>query len=243
MPTPPILAEVTRRDVRTGQAHVESVHAGDLVVATVDGTVVLHLGAADRTIVPRSAVKPFQAAACLELLATHGPVTVPAADLAVAWASHRGEAAQLAAVRRLLERARVDPSALTCPPAVAEATPGAAPSRLQHNCSGKHALFALAGRALGCSTDALLDPDGELQRAVLGTVARWVGPLEGLTVDGCGAPAVLVPLRRLAAGFAALAVDDELAAVRAAGLAHPELVGGSGRLESALLAAGAVAKV
>jgi L-asparaginase II len=240
MLTGPVLAEVTRRDVRTGEEHVESVHAGSLVVARADGSVIVAAGDPDLAVLPRSAVKPFQAAASLARLEGEVP---SAAELAVAWASHRGEPAQLAAVRQLLERAGCQPEQLTCPPAVAEATPGAVPSRLQHNCSGKHALFALAGRALGCAGPALVDPDGPLQREVLGRMAGWLGPAVGLGVDGCGAPAVVVPLRRLAAAFAAFAVAPQLRVVRDAGLAHPLLVGGPGRLESALLGAGVVAKV
>jgi L-asparaginase II len=240
MLTGPVLAEVTRCDVRTGEERVESVHTGSLVVARADGSVLLSAGSADLAVFPRSAVKPFQAAAGLDLLDGGIPTS---GEVAVAWASHRGEAAQLAAVRQLLMRAGREPEELTCPPAVAEATPGASPSRLQHNCSGKHALFALAGRSLGTAGAALLDPDGPLQRAVLARLADWLGPLTGLGVDGCGAPAVVVPLHRLAGAFAALAAAPQLQLVRDAGLAHPALVGGQGRVESALLGAGVVAKV
>lgn len=240
MLTGPIVAEVTRRDVVTDRALVESVHAGHLVVTRGDGSTVLAAGQADLPVYARSAVKPFQAAASLEVL---GDPELTSAEVAVAWASHRGEAAQVAAVRRLLERSGCTPEQLTCPAATAEATPGAAPSRLQHNCSGKHALFALAGPVLGCRGPALLDPEGPLQRVVLGKLAGWLGPATGLGVDGCGAPAVVVPLHRLAGAFASLAVAPQLQVVRAAGLANPALVGGEGRLESALLRAGVVAKV
>ncbi|MFU8839731.1 MAG: asparaginase [Nitriliruptoraceae bacterium] len=240
MLTGPVLAEVTRRDVRTGVEHVESVHAGSLVVARPEGSVLLSAGAPDLAVFPRSAVKPLQAAVGLELLDDAAPTS---GEIAVAWASHRGEPAQLAAVQQLLVRAGRGPEELTCPPAVAEATPGATPSRLQHNCSGKHALFALAGRSVGVAGVALLDPDGPLQRVVLDRLGTWLGPVAGHGVDGCGAPAVVVPLHRLAAAFAALAVAPRLEAVRDAGLTHPDLVGGQGRLESALLGAGVVAKV
>jgi L-asparaginase II len=240
--TGPVLAEVTRRDVRSGAHHVESVHAGHLVVARLDGSVVVSAGSPELPVFPRSALKPFQAAASLELLGAAAAELTPP-EVAVAWASHRGEPAQLDAVRRLLARSGRAPDELTCPPAVAEASPGAAPSRLQHNCSGKHALFALAGVALGCAGPALLEPDGPLQREVLRRLADRLGPVLGVGVDGCGAPAVVVPLHRLATAFAAFAVAPELAIVRDAGLLAPGLVGGQGRLESALLAAGVVAKV
>lgn len=240
----PIVAEVTRRDVRTGIEHVESAHAAHLVVVGPDSEVVASCGEPHHPTFLRSTAKPVQATACLEVLDASGdPGTPSRAELAVAWASHRGEAVHLAAVRRLLRRSGTAATDLTCPPATAEADPGTAPSRLQHNCSGKHALFALAGARLGLCGAALLDPDAALQRRVLATLEDVFGPPLALGVDGCGAPAVAVPLASLAAGFASLAVEPRFARVRQAGLAHPDLVGGQGRLETALLAAGLVAKV
>jgi L-asparaginase II len=237
-----LLAEVTRRDVRTGDEVVESRHLGHAVVTDVDG------GSRPRSVTrscrpscarPRSRSRRPPASSCSTSPA--GRRAPP--ELAVAWASHRGEERHVDAVRRLLRRSATPPEQLTCPPAAPEADPGATPHRLWHNCSGKHALFALAGQHQGTSHDRLLDPDGPLQRVVLGVLEEVLGPLAAVGVDGCGAPAVEAPLAALARGYAALAVDDRFARVREAGLAHPGLVGGEGRLESALLGAGVVAKV
>ncbi len=250
MTPPAVIAEVTRHDGRLER--VESRHRGHLVVVGPDG-IELALGDAGTELFPRSAVKPFQATACLEVLAEHGPVDpgdLTDAEVAVAWASHRGEQRHLDVVRRLLARSGTAPEGLTCPPALPEAdttwppaSPGEPPSRLRFNCSGKHALFALAGRGLGLRGRALLDPDGSLQRQVLRTVADACGELLGTGVDGCGAPAVVTRLTGLADGYRQLVADPRWARVREAGLAHPPLVGGTGRVESALLAAGVVAKV
>ncbi|MFW6009859.1 MAG: asparaginase [Actinomycetota bacterium] len=236
------LVEVTRRDVRSGGQLVESLHAGHVVVADADGVVHGALGVADLPVFVRSAVKPLQATACLELLADADQPPPAPRELAVAWASHRGEPRHLQAVEALLQRAGVAPEQLTCPPAVGHADPDAAPTRLQHNCSGKHALFAVAGGTLGLTGSALLDPDAPLQRAVLATLEVELGYLAGVGVDGCGAPAAVGPLDGLAASFARLASEPRFAPVREAGFAYPGLVGGEGRLESALLARGVVAK-
>ena len=244
-PRAALLAEVTRRDQRDGTEVVESTHAGHLVVCGPGGRVVSSLGAPERTTFVRSAVKPLQAAACLEILAAQGGAAVVPSlrETAVAWSSHRGEPQHLAAVTELLARSGTAPTALTCPPAAPEADPGATPTRLRHNCSGKHALFALAGAALGVRGPALLDPDGPLQRRVLGQLSDALGPPVALATDGCGAPAVAVPLHRLASGFQRVLTDPRYAPVREAGAAYPLLVGGEGRLESALCAAGVTAKV
>jgi L-asparaginase II len=249
-PAAPSVAEVTRRDVRTGVEHVESAHAAHLVVSGPDGEVVASCGDALHPTFLRSTAKPVQATSCLEVLDASAASATSAAsravpgpaEVAVAWASHRGEPVHLAAVRGLLRRSGTAATELTCPPATAEAEPGARPSRLQHNCSGKHALFALAGARLGLSGAALLDPEDALQRRVLATLEEVFGPPLAIGIDGCGAPAVAVPLAALASGFAQLAVAPRFARVRDAGRAHPGLVGGEGRLESALLSVGVLAK-
>lgn len=236
------LVEVTRTDVRSGDEVVESKHRGHLVVATADAEVVAALGDPDQRTFVRSTAKPFQASACLELLGPSGD-HLSGPELALAWASHRGEPIHLDTARRLIERSGTAPYQLTCPPAVSEADPGASQTRLAHNCSGKHGLFALAGHHQGTPRDRLLDPDGPLQRVVGEVLAEVFGPPQAVGTDGCGAPAVAAPLVRLAAGFAALAGHDRWERVREAGLAHPQLVGGTGRLETALLGVGIVAKV
>lgn len=244
------LAEVTRGDGRRGSTFVESVHLGHLVLVRLDdhrlaadrsraAADALALGAADVEVFVRSAAKPLQAAACLDLL---DDLPLTAEQVAVGWASHRGEQRHLDAVEGLLAHAGIPADALTCPPAVAEDAPGADPSRIQHNCSGKHALFAVTGQRMGVGREDLLDPDGELQRFVLEALGRRIDVV-GVGVDGCGAPAVVAGLDSLAAAYAGLAAFDWGDRVRRAGFEAPGLVGGEGRLESALLAAGVVAKV
>lgn len=235
------LVEVTRRDIDTAVEVCESVHAGSLVLTDGRGQVQAALGDPEVVVFVRSAAKPFQATACLERLAAAGIPEPDDAEVAVAWASHRGEPRHLDAVRRLLARSATPETAVTCTPAVAEADPGAAPAVLTSNCSGKHALFALAGH--DTPRDRLLDPHGPLQRDVLAVLTEVLGPARAVGVDGCGAPAVAVGLRALAEGYARLAYEPRWAVVRRAGLAHPGLVGGEGRLESALLGCGVLAKV
>lgn len=252
------LVEVTRRDVASGAEHVESVHHGHLALVDAGGTPLRVAGAAAAPVLPRSAVKPLQAVACLELLAGADADLADALtddEVAVGWASHRAEPDQLAAVRALLGRAGLGEDVLTCPAAGVADDPAAPRTPLAHMCSGKHALFALTAHVLGLPTDrdALLAADGPLQTRVLARVAELTGPHLGVAIDGCGAPAVVMPLAALARAFADLAVADDAASarVRTAGLARPLLVGGSERraggvrvplVDSALLAAGVVAK-
>jgi L-asparaginase II len=234
------LVETTRWDQADGRDVVESVHHGHVVVVGEGGAVRARLGDPEYLTFVRSSVKPLQAATCLRLLGA-AAADLTDEELAVAWASHRAEPEQLAAIVRLLDRSGTAPEDLTCPPDRGEADPGP-PSRLANNCSGKHALFALAGSGLGCRAECLVDPTGPLQREVLADLDRHVGPIHAIAVDGCGAPVVAVPLIGLARGFWALPDLADAAPLLAAGHKHPGLVGGAGRAETALLAAGVVAK-
>lgn len=234
------LAVTARRDQRSGELWPESVHRGHLVVVGADGGELAALGSPAVVVFVRSAAKPFQATACLELLE---PTSRPAGpELAVAWASHRGEPRHLEAVRALLARSGTPAEALTCPPALRAADPTTGRARIHHNCSGKHAMFALAGQAVACRRAELTAPDGRLQGRVLDVLAEALGPASAVAVDGCGAPAVAVPLMALARGYLRLATRGRWRAVVEAGLAHPGLVGGDGRLDTELLRAGVVAK-
>lgn len=236
------LAEVTRRDVQGDLDIGESTHRGSLAVCDTDGRVLASLGDPWRSTFVRSTAKAFQSTACLELLALAGGAPSPP-EIAVSWASHRGEPRQIEAVRRLLGRSATTADQLTTPPDRPEADPGATPAPILHNCSGKHALFALAGREQACPRDRLLEADGPLQRPVLAVLEEVLGPLDAVGTDGCGAPAVAVPLARLARAYAALVSEERWSQVREAGLAHPRLVGGVDRLETALLEVGVVAKI
>jgi len=250
------LVEVTRRDVLSGREIVESVHLGHLVAVDGEGGITHEDGDAQLVVFPRSALKPLQATLCLELLDGVG-VELSVEEVAVGWASHRAEPAQLAAVRTLLSRAGVTDGdvedVLTCPRAPIPDDPSAPRSHLAHNCSGKHALFALTAHALGLPTDraTLLAHDGPLQSRLIEGLGGMLGPVDAVGVDGCGAPALAMPLVAVAHAFARLAGDDRYARVRAAGLAHPALIAGHERgrggtrrpaVDTALLGVGVVAK-
>jgi len=263
MGRPPIapvpLVEVTRRDTLTGSELVESVHHGHLVAVDAQGRVSRSLGDPDRIVFPRSALKPFQATACLELITEVDPTLAAAltdAEVAAAWSSHRAEPDQIAGVRALLRRIGLEEDALSCPRAPVADDPPAPRSRIAHNCSGKHALFALTAHALGLPQDTedrevLLRADGPLQSLVLSRLTDMLGPSDAVGIDGCGAPALALPLVALARAFAALASEPRYARVRRAGLAHPATIAGHERgpggtrlpvVDTALLTAGVVAK-
>lgn len=218
----------------------EAVHSGHVAVVDPAGRLVVGVGDVDAEIYPRSALKPFQAAAALELAGTD----LPSDELAIMAASHTGARAHQACVRRLLDRAGLTARMLRCPPALptdaALLRERPEPRRIAHNCSGKHAGFLLASATLDDDAEHYLSDESSIQRGVL----RWVRDVcatdpGGPGVDGCGAPAWRVPVSAVAAGFAALAIaaNGPLAAVAAAMRTHPLLVGGHGVVDSVLMGA------
>ncbi|MPZ73525.1 MAG: asparaginase [Nitriliruptorales bacterium] len=240
MSAPEGAAEMVRV-VRNGIT--ESVHTGHVVVCEAGGQVVASLGDPERLTFVRSAAKPFQALAVLEVL--DGARTALDSDsLAIACASHEGNGEQQIQAARLLAEAGLDESALQCPPALPRDLQTACeqrwPDPLAHNCSGKHASFLLATVTMGADHATYLDAAHPFQRLLAERLAAACSTqLHGPGVDGCGAPAWLLPLRALAVGFARLSAGHEprLRRIRGAMQTYPELIGAPGAYDTELMRA------
>ncbi|CAP55193.1 asparaginase [Gluconacetobacter diazotrophicus] len=232
---------------------VESRHAGTAVVVDAAGKVVFSLGDIDRPTYPRSAVKAFLALPLVESGAA-GRLGLEDEELALACASHTGEAAHVAVAARMLARTGHDAACLECgthwpvdaDAAHALARAGGAPSALHNNCSGKHAGFV----CLACDQDQKLGgyihPDHPVMREVTAALADVTGAAHGpdnMGIDGCSIPTYAIPLRALAHGFARFGTGHGLgperaraaARLRAAVAAAPFMVGGTGRFDSVLM--------
>jgi L-asparaginase II len=240
----PVVAEL----VRSG--FVEGHHYGSVVALDADGAVDWAVGAVDVPVMPRSCNKPLQAVAMVRL-----GLDLPPELLALACASHSGEPFHLEGARRILGTAGLDEDALQTPedyPLEDEARDaviraGGHRTRLQMNCSGKHAAMLATCVVNGWDTTTYLAPDHPLQVAIRATFEELVGePVTVAAVDGCGAPLLATSLVGLATGFRriALGADPETARVAEAIRRHPEYVSGTRRDERELLTAipGAIGK-
>ncbi len=182
---------------------------------------------------PRSCLKPMQAYAM-----TAVGLDLPLDLLAVACASHSGEAAHLDAVERTLATVGLTVDDLQNTPARpygaaardAARRAGIEPSALQQNCSGKHAAMLATCQTNGWPIEHYLDEAHPLQQAISVEICR-LGLQDAATmhlgIDGCGAPTHAIPLHGLANAFGWLASTES--AVSRAMQAYPELVGGTGR--------------
>ena len=200
----------------------------------------------------RSAVKPLQALGSVRAGVVER-FRLGTRHLAMACASHGGSPDHIAAVGEVLEACGLREEALACGPELPRdprAAEDVRPSRIRHNCSGKHA-FGLA-RCLheGWPLDGYFRAGHPLQGAMRDTVAAACG-VESATeeaTDGCGMRTFALPLAGLARAFGALAGGGLGAAGdRCAGAmrAHPELVAYEGAIDTELMRAedGLVAKI
>jgi len=215
----------------------ESLHHGAGVVIDARGAIVGSVGDPELPVFPRSSLKPFQSSAMVR-----AGLDLPARLLAVVTASHSGEAVHVAAVREILDRfhLEVDDLANTAdrPFGVAERErslrDGSAPSKIDQNCSGKHAGMLATCRINGWPTENYLDSTHPLQVAITNEIGRLAGRADGsvvdVGVDGCGAPTHVMPLVDVARALRTL--QREQSDVVAAMVGHPHLVGGANRIDT-----------
>lgn len=235
-----------------GSVAVENVHYGSIAVVSLDGNVVHAAGDPDWSTFTRSTLKPFQALPFVRE-GGHERFGWTSHEVALACASHSGEAMHVDVVRSMLATVDCDEAQLQCGchvPGWYAATGKTPPadghwSPLQHNCSGKHAGFLAACRLHGEPVDRYLDAASPLQRRVDDAVVALSGTppdAVGRGTDGCSAPNLALPLSRLALLYALLAQGraattdgDALGVLFDAMTTHPELVSGTARSDLALM--------
>jgi L-asparaginase II len=199
------------------RVHAVGVHDGRIVLAAGDPGLFTYL---------RSSAKPIQALPLLRSRPDLGD-----SEIAIACASHLARPEQLAAVRRLLAAAPADEDELEC---------GPEPTRLEHNCSGKHAGFLAVCRVRGWKSRGYRLPEHPLQRELRSEVAA-AAEVEPdsvpIGVDGCGVPTFALTLERIASLFSQLAALDGAPRALAAMRAHPDLIRGPQAADSMLMRA------
>jgi L-asparaginase II len=254
----PVLVEALRGGV------TESVHRGALAIVDADGALHTALGDVERPIFPRSAVKVLQALPLVDSGAAER-YGLSDAELALACASHGGEARHTATAASMLAKADVDVDALECGThwpyfdgaIKALAAAGQQPDALNNNCSGKHAGFVCLGCLMAEQTGkegdrraflrGYVKPEHPVMRevtAALQAATGWDLANTPVGTDGCSIPTYAIPLRHLAHAFARVGTGTALspgraraaARLRAAVARAPEMVAGSGRFDSRVMA-------
>ncbi|MBC5824354.1 MAG: asparaginase [Candidatus Eremiobacteraeota bacterium] len=233
----------------------ESRHVVRYAAAHVDGRLLAAAGDIDMPTYMRSSAKPL---ICAVVVASGAGERYGLSDreLAVAAGSHSGEPFHVAAVRSILAKIGLDETALACGPhaplhaasAQALAAAGEPPRSIHNNCSGKHAAILALAMHRRAGAQGYLRVDHPAQVEILAACARLLDiPRDSMFVgiDGCGIPAIAVPMRAAARFYArvsdpGLFPDPWSAAierVKKAMIANPEYVGGSERFDTALMCA------
>jgi L-asparaginase II len=235
---PPVLATVWRGDV------VEARIRGHVVVGDAAGDPITFAGDPLSASTLRSCVKPLQALPFVRLAADK--LGASPAEIAIACASHQGEDEHLAVVRGLLGKANVPEEALGCGPQLPSDEPtarrllasGGVPKPIHNNCSGKHAAMLATCAVMGWPLDGYMDLEHPCQQAVTAAMSEMLDvdlSQAPRGIDGCGLTTFGLTLLALASGFASAASDPAFQRCQEAMAAHPFLVAGTGRFDTALL--------
>lgn len=242
-----ILIEVLRGNV------VESIHRGDIVVVSCDGSVLHRCGDIGHPTFMRSASKPIQAIAALEygIVEKYG---LDLAEVAILMSSHSGEKMHIDVLKGIITKIGIDINDLQCgthdPLGIDAAreliSKGMTPNSLHCNCSGKHLGQLAAIRVKGAPLEDYYKLEGGIQPEIRDILMKFSG-IEAvqikLGIDGCGLPVYCMPLRNMALAYANLCNENFMNGryiksqnyVISAMTVHPEMIGGKDRFDTELM--------
>jgi L-asparaginase II len=242
--------ELTRGNI------VECVHFGAAAVVDSHGKLLAAVGDPALVTFLRSSAKPFQALPFIEA-GGREKFGLTAREVSLMCSSHSGTDEHVEMVKGMQAKIGVNVDDLQCgmhypihePTADAMKVRGELPTPYRHNCSGKHTGMLAHAKLRAAPLETYLDFHHPIQESILQAFAEMcVLPAEKveLGIDGCSAPNFAVPLYNAALGYARLCDPYELTPGRAAACrtissamtTHPDMVGGPGRFDTALMRAG-----
>ncbi len=244
------LVEITRGNT------VESIHYGAIAVANSDGELVASYGNPQTTSFLRSAAKVFQAIPLIEA-GGHEHFKFTEKEIALLCSSHTGTDAHLETVQGIQSKIGISESDLLCGShrpydlATSDALikKGESPGSNRHNCSGKHTGMLALALYHGLDLNSYLEMSHPIQKQIVASFAdmcRMDSEELEMGIDGCSAPNFSVPLANAAYAWASMADPAELHPKRQkacktivnAILAHPDMVAGPKRFDTAVMQAG-----
>ena len=234
-----LTVEVTRGRI------VESRHQVHVAIASASGLDVM--GDANRVTFPRSAAKLMQALPLVESGAADR-AGLNDVQLALACASHGGEAKHTQAVESWLGALQLAEPDLECGPSWPMHEPSAhalghEPCQLHNCCSGKHVGFMTLAKDQGWDVAGYIQREHPVQQAIEACISEVLDtPVGECGIDGCGIPTYANELADLARGLQRLASAQGIRgqAVQRLAAAHrsqPFMVGGTDRCCTAINAA------
>ncbi len=245
----PILVDLFRNKT------LESRHRGAVAAVDASGRLVFSLGNIDALVFPRSALKPIQAIPLLESGAAEH-FRLSRREIALGCASHNAEQAHLDVLTAWMSKLHLDESMLECGASLPLHTDsahqwlreGGQAMRQLHNCSGKHTGMMTLAKFMDVSVDGYSAYDHPVQQ-------RWMNVLSDLAEvdslvlpwdrDGCGLPALALPLRNFALGLSRFCALDQQPVARRKAMhdiliamhENPDMVAGTDRCCTATMSA------
>ncbi len=209
----PLIVKVTRGD------YLESQHQVVAVITDSHGKRVQQWGKVDQLVFPRSTAKPLQAMP-LVLSGAVDSLKLNQRQLAMACASHNGEAEHTQVVSNWLTQLGMHESDLECgahwpveDATIKLARKGNDACQIHNNCSGKHCGFLSLAHHRGIAHQHYVQPDHAVQQEVNSTMGRIMDINvfdHPMGIDGCSIPTYALPLPNLAMGFARFGSGEQL---------------------------------
>lgn len=212
---------------------IESRHTVQAVVCDDRGRVLSVAGNSETATFIRSALKPFQALA-VTTTGTLERYELSDKDLAIICSSHKGTTEHVRQVFNVLWRADVDPSVLQCP------IPDGKRSRLEYNCSGKHAGMLAVCQQRNWPLNNYLEYKHPVQLLIINKIAELLKMPSDEFIrahDDCGAPTYLMQLSQMGWLYAQLASRSnwDMERIVRAMTHHPVMIAGEGEFDTVLM--------
>ena len=214
-------------------SNFESKHIVHAVISDEKGRVLLYAGNFGLETFMRSSLKPFQAIPFITSGTTE-TFNISDCGVAISCGSHSGTTKHAREAFKILWSASVDVDFLKCP------IPEGSKSRLNHNCSGKHAAFLATCKKMNWPLENYLEKNHPIQKEIMRRVAEFLSiPSDELICakDDCGAPILHLRLAQMAYLYAQLAnsQNPELEKINRAMISHPILIAGENKFDTELM--------
>ena len=214
----------------------ESRHLAHAVVSDNKGRILMYAGNYDFETFIRSSLKPFQAIPFITS-GTCERYNITDKGIAITCGSHSGSTFHSREVFKILWNCHLEVENLKCP------IPEGGTSRLQHNCSGKHAAFLATCKKMEWPLETYLDKKHPIQSEIIRIVSELLTiPAEEFITanDDCGAPVLHLRLSQMAYLYAKLSSSEspELEKIKRAIIGNPFLIAGEGKFDTELISRG-----
>lgn len=216
---------------RSGLADI-TIHGS---IAWSSGNQELHFLGNSDPVFARSVVKPFQMKPLVKEL---NPI-FNEKEKALALSSHNAEPFHLCVLESMLTEEILTKLATpeSLPLMFAE---GKKPSIAYHPCSGKHAALLRACEIRGWNLDNYTSTEHPFHKAYIKTLKKYLGSsfkAQHVAEDGCGLPTLSFTVSELAKLFSKLVKEKKDDWIWQAMTSHPELIGGTSRLDTEIMKA------